>query len=116
MQDLYLVQLHRHQKSLQTVNQSVKICGILNKGNTSCINTTLQCLRTSVQFWSSCNFVSKTLSHFVSFFVKIMSLLKSHKSAIEPSQFFRLLKQMLVKSGKPHFNIFEQQDCRYFDL
>ena len=34
---------------------------------------------------------------------------KSSKSAIHPSQFLRFLKQVLVKSGRPYFNIFEQQ-------
>ena len=43
--------------------------------------------------------------------VKIMSLLKSSKTAIDPSQFLRFLKKVLVKSGKPHFNIFGQQDA-----
>ena len=41
-----------------------------------------------------------------------MPLLKSSKSAIDSSQFLRFLKQVLVKSGRPHFNIFEQQDVR----
>ena len=45
-------------------------------------------------------------------FVKITSLLKASKSAIDPSQFLRFLKQVLVKSGRPHFNIFEQQDAK----
>ena len=41
-----------------------------------------------------------------------MSPQKSCKSDIDPSQFLRLLKQMLVKSGRPHFNIFKQQNVR----
>ena len=61
-----------------------------------------------VQFWSSFNAFSKTFS-FVSSFVK-MFLLKSSKSTIDPSQFLRFLEEVLVKSGRLHFNIFEQQD------
>ena len=49
----------------------------------------------------------------MSSFVK-MSLLISYKSAKHPSQFLSFLKQVLVKSGRPHFNIFEQQDAREF--
>ena len=73
---------------------------------------TLQCLSTLVQFCSSFNIVSKILSPFMSSFLKIMSPQKSCKSDIDPSQFLRLLKQMLVKSGRPHFNIFKQQNVR----
>ena len=89
------------------IQASVKNCVILNKGN---INATLQCLSTMMQFWLNFNTLSKTLSPFVPSFVEIMSLLKSSKSTIDPSQFLRFLKQVLLKSGKPHFNIFEQQD------
>ena len=67
-------------------------------------------LDTIVQFWLSFNTVSKTLSPFVSAFVKIMSRVKSSKTAIDP-QFLMFLKQVLVKSGRPLFNIFEQQDA-----
>ena len=65
-----------------------------------------------MQFWSSFNAVSKTLSPFVSSFVQIMYLLKSSKFVIDPSQFLRIPKQVLVKSGRPLFHIFEQQDAR----
>ena len=40
-----------------------------------------------------------------------MSFLKSSNSAIDPFQFLRFLKQVLVKPGAPHFNIFEQQNA-----
>ena len=56
-------------------------------------------------------FFGKTLPPFGSSFIKIMFLLKSSKSAIDPSQFVRFLKQVLVKSGRPYFNIFDQQDA-----
>ena len=96
----------------QAMEGSVKKCGILNKGNTCYIKAALQCLSSMVQFWSSFNTVFKILSPFVSSFVKIMSLLKSSKFIIDPSQFLKLLKQVVLKSGMPHFNIFEQQDAR----
>ena len=102
--------------SCQAIQASVKNCGILNKGDTCYINATLQCLSTMAQFWSSFNAVSKTLSTCASSFVKIMSLLKSSKTATGPSQFLRFLKQVLVKSGRPNFKIFEQQDDGNFDL
>ena len=96
----------------QAIRVSVKNYGILNKGNTCCINATIHCLSTMVQFWSSFNAVSKTLSPFVSFFVTIMSLLISSISATGPSHFLRFLKQVPVKSRRLHFNILEKQDAR----
>ena len=95
----------------QVIQTSVKNCVTLNKGNTCYINATLQCLSTMVQFWSSFNFsvILKTRSPYVSSFVKIIVFLKSSKSAIDRSQFLRFLKQVLVKSGRPYFNIFQQQ-------
>ena len=95
----------------QAIQASVKNCGILNKGNTGYIIAILQFHSTMEEFWSSFNAVSKTLSPFVSSFVK-MSLSKPSQTAIDPCQFLRFLKQVLVKSERPHFNIFEQQDAR----
>ena len=40
-----------------------------------------------------------------------MSLLKTYKSPIDPSQFLRFLKQVVIKSGNVDFNIFQQQDA-----
>ena len=80
-----------------------------NESNTCFINATLQCLSIMVQFLSSYNAVSKTLSPFLSSFVKIISLLKSSKPV---TQFLKFLNQVLAKSGRKHFNIFEQQDTR----
>lgn len=96
MQHLYLVQLQRHQKPLEIVKQYTHL--------------SKTALDTIVQFWLSFNTVSKTLSPFVSAFVKIMSRVKSSKTAIDP-QFLMFLKQVLVKSGRLHFNIFQQQDA-----
>ena len=95
----------------QAIQASVKNCGILNKGNTGYIIAILQFHSTMEEFWSSFNAVSKTLSPFVSSFVKIMSLWKPSR-LLDPFQFLRFLKQVLVKSERPYFNIFEQQDAR----
>ena len=51
------------------------------------------------------------MSPFVFSFVKIIFLLQSSKSAIDPCKFSMFLKQVLVKSGRPYFNIFEQKDA-----
>ena len=40
-----------------------------------------------------------------------MSLLKTAKSLVDPSQFLRFLKQALVKSGRVDFNLVQQQDA-----
>ena len=63
------------------------------------------------QFWSNLNLHSAILSPFASSFVKLMSLLKSSKSALDPSHFLRHLKQIILKSGRPDFDIFQQQDA-----
>ena len=42
----------------------------------------------------------------------MMSLLKSSKPVTDPSQFLKFGNQVLAKSGRKHFNIFEQQDTR----
>ena len=47
----------------------------------------------------------------MSTFVKIMTLLKTSKSPLDPSQFLRSLKQVLIKSGRSEFNLFQQQDA-----
>ena len=39
-----------------------------------------------------------------------MSLLRSSKSLLDPSQFLRFLQGTLTKSGKPNFSLFQQQD------
>ena len=40
-----------------------------------------------------------------------MSLLRSARGPIDPSDFLRHLQNGLIRSGKPHFNIFQQQDA-----
>ena len=67
-------------------------CGLLNKGNTCYINASLQCLSTMEQLWSNFTFCNNSLSSFTSSFVIIMSLLRSSKSSLDPSQFLRFLQ------------------------
>ena len=43
--------------------------------------------------------------------LKIMSLLKTSKVPVDPSQFLRFLGQVLMNSGRPDFDIFQQQDA-----
>ena len=85
--------------------------GIFNKGNTCYLNASLQCCSTMVDFWSNLTMFSSSVSPFVSSFVKIMSLLKSSKKPIDPSNFLRNLQNAAIKSGKTDFNVFQQQDA-----
>ena len=86
-------------------------CGLLNKGNTCYVNASLQCLSTMEQLWSNFTFCNDSLSPFTSSFVRIMSLLRSSKSPLDPSQFLRFLQGIVTKSGKPDFSLFHQQDA-----
>ena len=95
-------------------NRSAKTyvnCGLLNKGNTCYVNASLQCLSTMEQLWSNFTFCNDSLSPFTSSFVRIMSLLRSSKSPLDPSQFLRFLQGIVTKSGKPNFSLFHQQDA-----
>ena len=40
-----------------------------------------------------------------------MSLLRSSKSPLDPSQVLRFLQGIVTKSGKPNFSRFQQQDA-----
>ena len=40
-----------------------------------------------------------------------MSLLRSSKSSLDPSQFLQFLQGIVTKSGKPNFSLFQQQDA-----
>ena len=86
-------------------------CGLLNKGNTCYVNASLQCLSTMEQLWSNFTSFNNSLSPFVSSFVKIMSLLRSSKSPLDPSQFLRFLQRIIAKSGNTGFELFQQQDA-----
>ena len=91
---------------LETIN-----CGLKNKGNTCYINASLQCLSTLSCFWSNISLMNTNLSPFTASSVRLMSLLKSSKTALDPSQFLRHLKIVLIKAGKADFNLFNQQDA-----
>ena len=82
----------------------------LNKGNTCYINASRQCLSTLEQSWSNFTFCNTSLSRFTSF-IRIMSLLRSSKSPLDPSHFLRFLQEIVTKSGKPNFSLFQQQDA-----
>ena len=82
----------------------------LNKGNTCYINASRQCLSTLEQSWSNFTFCNTSLSRFTSF-IRIMSLLRSSKSHLDPSHFLRFLQGIVTKSGKPNFSLFQQQDA-----
>ena len=81
-------------------------CGLLNKGNTSYINASLQC-----HLLLNFTFCNNSLSPFTSSFVRIMSLLRSSESPLDPSQFLQFLQGVVTKSGKPNFSLFQQQDA-----
>ena len=86
-------------------------CGLLNKGNTCYINVSLQCLSTMEQLWLNFIFWNNSLSPFTSSFARIMSMLRSSKSPLGPSQFLWFLQEVVTKSGKPNFSLFQQQDA-----
>ena len=100
--------LHRPTGSKPRTNINA---GLLNKGNTCYVNSSLQCLSAMQEFWSSLSLDLGRKTSFLSAFLKIMSLLKTSKTPIDPSQFLRFLKQVLVKSGRADFNLFQQQDA-----
>ena len=99
---------NQSQNKTSTVVSNV---GLINKGNTCYINSCLQCLSVMPEFWSNLSSSAEKPIPFVSSFLKIMSLLKTAKYAIDPSQFLRFLKQVLTKTGRTDFNLFEQQDA-----
>ena len=85
--------------------------GLFNKGNTCYINACVQCLSVMPEFWTRVSTGTEELSSFSSSLLKLLSRLKSSKSPIDPSQFLRSLQQMLVKSGRVDFNLYQQQDA-----
>ena len=85
--------------------------GILNKGNTCYLNSVLQCLSVVPELWSNVCDDTRNQVTFFSSFLKIMTLLKTSKTPLDPSQFLRFLKQILIKSGRIEFNLFQQQDA-----
>ena len=61
-------------------------------------------------FWTKLSINSENQSPFITSFLRIMSLLKTSKSPLDPSQFLRFLTHVLVISGRADFNIYQQQD------
>ena len=97
-------------KQIQSKNQIIR-CGLLNKGNTCYVNATLQCLSSIVPLWSNLSLNNNKLTPLTASFIRIMSLLNSSKSTLDPSNFLRHLKIALIKSGKTNFDIYQQQDA-----
>ena len=85
-------------------------CGLLNKGNTCYLNSALQCFSTMVSFWSNLSTIGNTISPFVTSFVRVMSMLGTCKSAMDPSIFLRQCQSLITKSGVTNFDIHQQQD------
>ena len=93
-------------------NSSVPVksnCGLLNKGNTCYVNSALQCFSVMIPFWSSLS-LNNQVSPFVSSFVRIMSMLRTSKANLDPSNFLRNFTSVLTKAGRSNFNIHHQQD------
>ena len=63
-----------------------------------------------IKLWSNFSLHSNTLSQFILSFVKTMSMLRSRKTVLDPSQLLHCLQNVLIKSGKFNFNLFQQQD------
>ena len=61
--------------------------------------------------WSNMSSESNAVSPFVSSFLKIMSLLKTSKRPLDPSQFLRFLNQIVHRAGNLDFDLFQQQDA-----
>ena len=62
------------------------------------------------RLWTSLASAKNSLCPLVSSFVKIMSLLKTSKSPVDPSHFLRHLQKLMSNSGENDFDIFQQQD------
>ena len=82
---------------------SNKYCGIINKGNTCYANVILQCLKVFAVLWSSNDQIKSTLSSSVR---KIMFLLHSAKSPIDPSFFLNSLKDAFINASPPPARLF----------
>ena len=63
-----------------------------------------------IKLWSNVCLHSDTLSPLVSALVRTMSMLRSKKTALDPPQFLRCLENVLIKSTKCAFNLFQQKD------
>ena len=71
--------------SKQPLLNPVSNVGLVNKGNTCYINSSVQCLSVMPEFWSKLSSCSERQSSFLSSFLKLMSLLKTSKTPLDPS-------------------------------
>ena len=74
-------------------------CGLLNKGNTCYINVSLQSFNPMIKLRLNFSLHRDTLSPFVLSFVRTMSMLRSRKTALDPSQFLLFFQNVVMKSG-----------------
>ena len=63
-----------------------------------------------IKLWSNFSLHSDALSPLASTLVRTMPMLRSKKTALDPSQFLRCLENVLIKSTKCAFNLFQQKD------
>ena len=75
----------------------------MNKRNTCYINAS-PCFSTMEQLWSNFSFCNDLLSPLTSSFLWVMSMLRSSRSPLDPSQFLQFLQGVVTKSGKPNFS------------
>ena len=92
--------------SVPSLNTANKHCGIINKGNTCYANVILQYLKVFPVLWSSNDQIKSTLYSSVR---KIMFQLHLAKSPIDPSFFFKSLKDVFIREGRS-FDLHAQQD------
>ena len=62
--------------------------GILNKGKTCYINASLQSFSPMIKLWSNFSLHSDSFSPIILSFAQTMSMLRSIKTALDPSQFY----------------------------
>ena len=85
-------------------------CGFVNKGNTCYINALLQSLSVLEHFWRNLYSENQVVAPLASSFLKIMSLLNSSTTPIDPSSFIKCLGRVIRKSGNKTFEMNQQQD------
>ena len=84
-----------------------KRCGLINKGNTCYVNVLLQSLSVCSDLWSSSDLSSSPLSSSLN---RLLCLLRSNSSPLDPSVFLISLKDAFIKAGKSSFEVNAQHD------